>query len=79
MNYPGDHGGNLACIDCHQANQATISWPFPAYVADCAACHAGVYVPDKHENASVSALRDCSGACHEPAGRHRVTDRSWKK
>jgi hypothetical protein len=22
-------------------------------------------------------LRDCTGACHEPAGHHRVNDSNW--
>lgn len=75
--YPGDHtGSNPQCIDCHTSNTQTISWPFAAYVPECAACHAGDYDQGEHENAPVSDLMDCAGSCHEDA-EHSVRDGSW--
>jgi hypothetical protein len=69
--YPGDHRANLACTDCHGANSETVTWSFPAYQPDCAACHANDYKPGPHKRSknpdmlySVDELRDCSGACH---------------
>jgi hypothetical protein len=69
--YPGDHSGNLLCTACHQANSETVTWSAPAYIPDCAACHANDYEQGPHkkyENPdtpySVSELRDCTGSCH---------------
>jgi len=69
--YPGDHRNPLACTDCHGGNSATVTWPFPAYQPDCAACHAGDYKEGPHKKTEnpdtkymVAELRDCSGACH---------------
>jgi len=76
--YPGNHtGSNPSCIDCHTSNSQTISWPSPSYQPECAACHAGDYRPDKHENAPVTDNLDCSGTCHQPTPQHRVSDGSW--
>jgi len=48
-----------------------VNWSAPAYVPDCAACHANDFKQGPHkkyENPdtfySVSELRDCSGSCH---------------
>ena len=69
--YPGDHSGNLLCAACHKANSEVVTWSAPAYVPDCAACHANDFKPGPHkkyENPdtfySISDLRDCSGSCH---------------
>ena len=72
--YPGDHRRNLRCTDCHTGNTEILAWRFPAYQPECAACHANDWKSDPHRGATVSQLRDCSGACHRPAGEHRVTD-----
>lgn len=65
------HNANVRCRDCHTSNNATITYQFPAYRPNCAACHAGDYKADphkKHENPdvkySVSELQDCTGSCH---------------
>jgi hypothetical protein len=71
-NYPGDHGGRLGCVDCHEGNAEAIPWPNASYRPDCAACHARDYRNGPHKKTenpttifySVSELRDCSGACH---------------
>jgi hypothetical protein len=69
--YPGDHGQQLACTDCHGGNAEVVTWPFAAYQPDCAGCHfsdfdAGPH--KKYENPDTtynqSELRDCTGACH---------------
>ena len=72
-NYPGQHRGNLNCNDCHTSNNEIIPWRFP-YSPDCAGCHANQFESRKHSNQSVSALRDCSGACHEKNHQHSVND-----
>ncbi|HHH35375.1 MAG TPA: hypothetical protein ENK48_00930 [Gammaproteobacteria bacterium] len=76
-NYPGDHRGNFACVRCHTSNSEVIPWRYAAYKPDCAGCHAGDYKPGEHKNASVSSLRNCSGSCHKPGPKHRVSDRDW--
>jgi hypothetical protein len=75
--YPGDHRVSLSCTDCHRTNAQPVPWPFPVYAPDCAACHASDYKPSAHRNASVSALRDCAGSCHQSTPEHRVTSREW--
>ncbi|MCZ6831230.1 MAG: hypothetical protein O7F73_16900, partial [Gammaproteobacteria bacterium] len=72
----GSNHINLSCGSCHIGNSQTNVWSTPAYQPDCAGCHANVYIPGKHQNASVSALRDCTGACHIPAGKHTV-NKGW--
>lgn len=79
MNYPGGHSVHLACIDCHQADQAIICRQFSSCIADRITCHIGNYVSPKHESASVSALRDYHGVSHKPAGRHCVINTGWNK
>jgi hypothetical protein len=76
-NYPGDHAVSLTCADCHTANAQAVPWPFPVYAPDCAACHASDYRPGPHRNATVSALRDCAGACHKQTPEHSVRKREW--
>jgi len=70
-NYPGDHRDNLACTDCHQTNADQVTWPSPAYLPNCAGCHANDFKPGPHkqyENPdvtyTVTDLQDCTGACH---------------
>jgi hypothetical protein len=69
-NYPGDHRGNLACNRCHTSNSDAVPWPFPAYTASCAGCHAGDFEPGPHNKTvaevkyTAGELRNCSGACH---------------
>lgn len=77
--YPGDHtGSNPACIDCHTSNSQTISWPYPAYQPECAACHANDYNQGEHDNAPISGLIDCSSSsCHEDKPRHSVNQSRW--
>ena len=75
--YPGNHRVALTCADCHTSNQQTVPWQFPAYAPDCAACHASDYKPDPHRNATVSALRDCAGSCHQSSPEHSVNSREW--
>jgi len=82
ISYPGDHAQQLPCTACHAINSQIVTWSSPAYQPDCAGCHEGDYRADKHEEDgggfyTVSELRDCSGACHEPAGEHRVSANSW--
>jgi hypothetical protein len=69
--YPGDHRANLECEDCHGSNTETVTWPFPQYQPDCAACHANQFEAEEHRktqtpqtNYNVGELRDCTGACH---------------
>jgi hypothetical protein len=76
-NYPGDHAARLTCTDCHASNAQAVSWQFPAYAPDCAACHASDYKPGPHRNASVSQLRDCAGSCHQSSPEHSVRSRDW--
>jgi hypothetical protein len=72
---PLDHRANLLCTACHQSNSEAVSWPFPAYVPDCAGCHANDFDrKGKHiggENGTVSQNRDCSGG---GTGCHRISD-----
>ncbi|MBQ0757345.1 MAG: hypothetical protein KBT54_09605, partial [Amphritea sp.] len=77
--YPGDHGVNLSCIDCHTNNNQALSWPTPTYAPDCAGCHASDFRQDKHEKDTLSEVRDCAGSCHEKSSFHRVTDRDWDR
>jgi hypothetical protein len=73
--YPGDHQGNVGCIDCHRNNDENISYPFNYTDATgrptCASCHANDYKEGPHKKSenpdtkyTVSELRDCAGACH---------------
>ena len=69
--YPGDHNSSVTCLDCHQGNSQTATWPSSAYKPDCAGCHAAKFKPDAHKKYedpdtfySVSELRDCAGSCH---------------
>lgn len=69
--YPGDHRGNLSCVDCHTTNTDQATWPSPAYRPDCAGCHANDFEPGEHTKIAgtnirytVGELRNCSGACH---------------
>lgn len=84
--YPGDHGRNLDCTDCHTMNNAIVVWPNPEFQPDCAACHASDFARRRHTNRqtgmpyTASELRDCTIACHvEDDGRpeHRVSAREW--
>jgi hypothetical protein len=83
-NFPdGGRHNTAACIDCHGNNNEVPTWN-TAYAPDCAACHAGDYVENKHEAAaggfeSVATNKDCSGACHQDSSHHRVTDSSWDR
>jgi hypothetical protein len=71
-NYPGDHGVSLSCTDCHTSNSQAVPWPYPNYVPDCAACHAGDYDPDEGGHSNISNDRDCTrSSCHS------VSDGSW--
>jgi hypothetical protein len=84
-NYSGDHGVGLLCTDCHTSNTETVNWlDNPAFQPDCAACHSNDYQQSSHPDGAggfntVNDLTDCSGACHEPAGHHLVSDPSWAK
>jgi len=73
-NYPGDHGVSLDCVDCHGGNSSIVTWTSPAYIPDCAACHAQDYKQevDKHNNLPVSQNTNCAGS-----GCHSVRDREW--
>jgi hypothetical protein len=68
--YPGEHRTSLACNACHAASLDQATYPFAAYAANCAGCHANAYKPDGHEKTlnglkySVSELQNCTGACH---------------
>jgi hypothetical protein len=70
--YPGDHSSAVRCISCHQANSEQVAWPFSAYRADCAGCHANDFEVNEHIKYeqptrtyyAVGELRDCAGACH---------------
>jgi hypothetical protein len=75
--FPSGHRASVTCDRCHTANSEVISWRFAAYKPDCAGCHADDYRSDPHKGASVSQLRDCSGACHKPPGKHRPGDGGW--
>ena len=75
-NYP-DHGSRLDCKDCHTTNRETISWPFPAYAPDCAACHAKDWKSGPHKGATISQLRNCAGLCHKSRPQHSPRQRSW--
>ncbi|MDQ1362325.1 MAG: Cytochrome protein [Pseudomonadota bacterium] len=87
-NYPGNHtGSNPACNDCHTANSQTITYAYPQYGTECAACHAGDYRSDKHEscaitattcnNISMSGFYNCAGTCHKSTPEHRVSGSDW--
>jgi len=59
-------------VACHGGNSETVTWKFPTYKPDCAACHADDYKSGPHKKVdtpkilyTVSELRDCSGACHQ--------------
>jgi hypothetical protein len=48
-----------------------VTWSFPSYAPDCAACHANDFRPDEHKKVdtprilyTVGELRDCAGSCH---------------
>jgi hypothetical protein len=71
-NYPGDHGVNLSCTDCHTSNSESVPWPFPTYAPDCAACHENDYERGEGPHSNISNDRDCGGS-----GCHRVSDRNW--
>lgn len=75
--YPGTHARNLGCTSCHKGNSEAVTWSAPAYAPDCAGCHASDYKPSKHQNATVSALRNCAGTCHKSKPEHKVSDRDW--
>ncbi len=75
--FPSGHRSSVTCNSCHTTNSEVINWRFPAYKPDCAGCHADDYRPGAHQNATVSQLRNCSGACHKPPGHHRTSDSSW--
>jgi hypothetical protein len=69
----GNHNSSVSCTDCHVGgNYSPVFWPFPAYVPDCAACHADDYEIGEHKKTEVPStvfytvdeLRDCAGSCH---------------
>ena len=70
-NYPGDHRGNPDCTECHGGNSPAVTWTAPAYLPDCAGCHANDYEADEH-NGSLSTNRDCGNS-----GCHSVRDSDW--
>lgn len=79
-NYPGDHRGNLDCLECHLTNNQIPIFDFPQFAPDCAGCHADDFEDDEHDQNLVE-LRDCGGACHDDDDDddfefrvHRVTD-----
>jgi hypothetical protein len=69
--YP-DHGRAFDCVTCHSSNTQAVSWKFPAFAPDCAACHANIFRPTSPPkfqkpmavNYTAAELRDCTGACH---------------
>jgi len=70
-NYPGDHRAGLTCTDCHGGNSEVVTYQFPQYAPDCAACHSNDFSPGSHRktwtpqtNYNSGELRDCTGACH---------------
>ncbi|MFV1982452.1 MAG: hypothetical protein ACC657_02840 [Thiohalomonadales bacterium] len=75
-NYP-DHGPRLRCLNCHKSNSQTIPWRDQGLSPDCAGCHRNKYVPKKHKNLSVVALKDCAGTCHKPKPEHSARDSGW--
>jgi hypothetical protein len=75
--YPGDHRVSLDCTDCHGGNSSMVTWSSPAYLPDCAGCHANDFeVGGPHKTATVSDLRDCAGSCHT-SPEHSVREREW--
>ncbi len=77
-NYPGDHRGNLDCLECHTTNNQAPFFEFPQFAPTCGGCHADDFENDEHDQ-GVAELRDCGGACHDDDGdidfgEHRVTD-----
>lgn len=68
--YP-DHGAGVDCMGCHTSNSETVTRSSPAYMPDCAGCHATDFKPAPHKKTespttlyTVSELKDCTGACH---------------
>ena len=61
----------LGCTDCHGGNSEVVTYQFPQYAPDCAACHSNDFSPGSHRktwtpqtNYNSGELRDCTGACH---------------
>jgi hypothetical protein len=83
--YYRQHSAGVTCANCHGTpGSEVIAWKFSAYKPDCAGCHADKYKSSAHEKAgggtyTVLELKDCTGACHSPAGHHRPTDSSFSK
>lgn len=70
--FPGKHNSTVTCINCHTSNSSTITWRFPAYQPECAACHASSYTTGPHKKTevpttvfyTVAELKNCTGSCH---------------
>ena len=75
--FPSGHRSNVTCSSCHTTNSDAVSWSSPAYRPDCAGCHANDWRDGPHNGATVSDLRNCSGACHKPGPEHRTSDGGW--
>ena len=75
---PLNHRAPLLCTACHRNNTETVTWPYSAFVPDCAACHANDFQSESAHNGgssgTVSQNRDCSGGGR---GCHRVSDSSF--
>jgi hypothetical protein len=73
--YPGNHGRNLGCLDCHgNAVESAFAWPSPRYAPFCAACHERDFESeDKHiggKGGTVEQNKNCgSGGCHNISSR----------
>ena len=76
-NFPSGHRSSVTCGSCHTSKTDAVNWSSSSYKPDCAGCHAGDWKDGPHEGATVSDLRNCSGACHEPGPEHRTSDREW--
>jgi hypothetical protein len=66
---PLDHRANLACTDCHQSNSETVNWSSPAYMPNCAGCHANDYKAGVDKHNGIAQDQDCAGS-----GCHRISD-----
>lgn len=70
-NFPGTHNSNVTCIRCHTDNTENITYRWPSYAPDCAACHANDYDAGEHRG-TLSDNRNCGDS-----GCHRTSARSW--
>ena len=73
---PLNHRANLLCSACHLNNTETVNWPHPAFIPDCAGCHANDFRSEGDHiggnSGTVSQNRNCAGS-----GCHRISDSSF--